>query len=168
MAGRGRTAAGLDGAVQRGTAASGLRGAIASGRHGAVAKPQGDVWATSEGRNNLRATTSGRQQLRPPRGGAEQRGTARSRGRYGRRVAAASGVGANSGELPSKRRRNTVWTAKYRLDLTRNTSRSASSTVRQGTTGAESRRQVGTSSSHKVNRSILQFRSNTMSRGRRR
>ena len=74
MSGRGRTAAGLDGAVQRGTAASGLRGAIASGRRGAVAKPQGDVWATSEGRNNLKATTSGRQQLRPPRGGAEQRG----------------------------------------------------------------------------------------------
>ena len=72
----------------------------------------------------LRATTSGRQQLRPPRGcaeqrrtarsrdrygrrgaaasevGAEQRGTVRSRGRYGRRGAAASGVGANSGELP--------------------------------------------------------------------
>ena len=34
----------------------------------------------------------------------------RSRGRYGRRGAAASGVGANSGELPSKT------AAKYRLD----------------------------------------------------
>ena len=35
-------------------------GAVASGQSGTAAKPQGDVWATSEEGNNLRMTTSGR------------------------------------------------------------------------------------------------------------
>ena len=56
-------------------------GAVASGQSGTAAKPQGDVWATSEGRNNLRMTTSG--QRREARKSSaeqrkEQRGTARN------------------------------------------------------------------------------------------
>ena len=107
------------------------RGRITSGRRRlGGAEQQRQVWAA---RNSARSrgATENKRKMRPPRGGAEQRETARSRGRSGRRGAAASGVGANNGELPSERRRNTVWTAKYRLDLTRNNSRSASSTVRQ-------------------------------------
>ena len=164
-------------------------GAVASGQSGTAAKPQGDVWATSEGRNNLRMTTSGRrrearkssaEQRKEQRGTAQRaaqratrnsaqraaRNSARGRGRSGRRGAAAFGVGAGSGELPSGRRRNTVWTAKYRLDLKRNNRRPASSAVRQvrqGQRAASREKHVPL-----TDRSLLQFRSDTMSEGRRR
>ena len=69
----------------------------------------------------------------------------------------------NDGEIPCGRR-NTVWT-KYRLDLTRNNSRSASSTVRQVRQGRELPA-GGAGSSHRIDRSLLQFCSDTMLKGR--